>query len=931
MSFGKLVGVIVGVLLALGSSFAQFPPPGSQSPLRDVQITDRSFSRGDPIPKWVDPAPLSEPKAKKPVVVRLADTHFLAGKSPWVFVNRAIQVNESTHLQRIGQFSMQFAPDYQKLRIHSIRIHRAADVIDKTTAASIRFLDRETGLASGIYSGIITAVVLLDDVRVGDVLHLAYSIEGANPVFDGRISDYASWDVSDPVDHRRVTLNFPESMAISWKMIGESERAAIVPDSRTEAGVKRLRFEERSIPGLDLEPYLPPDFVPGRIMQFSEYSNWNAVAKWGEALYNVQAPLPGELDDLLRTLRALPDDDARVSAALQWVQNEIRYFSISLGESSHRPHSPALVVKRRYGDCKDKSLLLISILRALGIPADAAFVSVQSPRGPALGLPTPQAFDHVVVRVRLDGSHYFVDPTRVGQSGAIRHMGQALEGAEALIAASDTQELVRIRTEASVALRRNDLNESIVVGELGGVGTLNASQRLVGLGAEILRLTIAGMDAGQLRRAFTIPYERRYPGITMTADPVIEDDRQRNEIRIDTRFSIPNASVDERNTWIVRFFPRNFQGTFAVPQQVARQFPMSIPGHPYEGRYSVEIQWPESARVIQDPSTRRVDGKYFSSQITKTFRGSRSKIDVVLNTLTDVVPASDVPVLLADLRRMEQLVQGYVYLSKSEVGSENATGDKQSLPQVLRGRFDEIVERVTKTIAGGKLKGTDLAEALCARAEAYADTERFEEGRRDANEAVRIAPSLPRAYGCRGNVYFASGDLQRSVADYTKALTLGETRAMILYRRGHARFYLGNLEQATEDFARASEGSDDESERVYVDLWLMWTLLRRGQPIPQELATRARSQANGDWPRPARAMFAGALKPDEVLQTLDKMKGDEKAMAYAEAWFYVGQHYLLVADRQKAQAAFEESRKLGITMYIEHVAAGYELRKLTAP
>ena len=41
-------------------------------------------------------------------------------------------------------------------------------------------------------------------------------------------------------------------------------------------------------------------------------------------------------------LRALPTDEARIAAALEFVQSEIRYFSVSLGESSHRPASPSM-------------------------------------------------------------------------------------------------------------------------------------------------------------------------------------------------------------------------------------------------------------------------------------------------------------------------------------------------------------------------------------------------------------------------------------------------------------------------------------------------------------------------------------------------------------------------------------------------------------
>ena len=77
----------------------------------------------------------------------------------------------------------------------------------------------------------------------------------------------------------------------------------------------------------------------------------------------------------MQKLRALPSNEERVVAALEFVQSEIRYFSVSLGENSHRPASPDIVLKRRYGDCKDKSLLLMTLLDELKIPSKVVLLT----------------------------------------------------------------------------------------------------------------------------------------------------------------------------------------------------------------------------------------------------------------------------------------------------------------------------------------------------------------------------------------------------------------------------------------------------------------------------------------------------------------------------------------------------------------------------
>lgn len=106
-------------------------------------------------------------------------------------------------------------------------------------------------------------------------------------------------------------------------------------------------------------------------------------------------------------------------AVLRFVQDEIRYLGIELGRHSHLPNPPARVLERRFGDCKDKSLLLCTALNALGIEAYPALVNTEAGRTLAERQPSPFAFDHVIVRARLDGKVYWLDATVPQQRGPL--------------------------------------------------------------------------------------------------------------------------------------------------------------------------------------------------------------------------------------------------------------------------------------------------------------------------------------------------------------------------------------------------------------------------------------------------------------------------------------------------------------------------------
>src|SRR5262249_11813697 len=137
--------------------------------------------------------------------------------------------------------------------------------------------------------------------------------------------------------------------------------------------------------------------------------------------FEVPAPLPPELVAQVWSGHETAPSE-KVLAALRFVQDEVRYVGIELGTASHQPSQPATVLARRFGDCKDKALLLCALLRQAGIDAQPALVDSRRGAGLDEWHPSPIAFDHAVVRLSLDGREYWVDPTLTGQGGALPEM-----------------------------------------------------------------------------------------------------------------------------------------------------------------------------------------------------------------------------------------------------------------------------------------------------------------------------------------------------------------------------------------------------------------------------------------------------------------------------------------------------------------------------
>jgi lipoprotein NlpI len=922
--------IILPILSAIGVSTAQTPGGTQQDVLKEVKIAEGAFTKGGGIPTWADLLTVRSSTSTAPYVIVHADTHFLVADSPSLLVHRAHKVNDASVLRDAGQWPLYFNPTYQKLVLHRLNILRGGQNLDRLANANIRFLQREGGLESGVYSGIVTCALLIEDVRVGDTIEIVYGIEGANPVMGGKYTDYASWDQGQAIELRRVTLNHPISRPVAWRFLAPNNSNTPKPIESVSAGIKRLRFQASNLPAVTGEPYAPPYTSVESTLQFSEFKSWEEVTQWASGLFQLSEPLTPELKAAAETIRSKTTPEERAAAALAYVQSEIRYFSVSLGESSHRPSPPSLTLQRRYGDCKDKSFMLVALLKELGIEAHPTLAALRTRHVFENLLPTPYAFDHAVVRMNINNKTYFVDPTRQAQRSKLEKIGQGLEGYDVLVVAPGTKELTRITNPDFAELEKTHLEEKVVIKKLGEEGTLSAKQIWHGNSAEFMRGLWGRMTKEQKEKFPVETYERRYPGIKLAKELLVEDDLEQNRFAMTALYNVPKLSVLSEGDWLVRFSPRNLSGYFYVPSSTERKLPLFIPSFPAASAYSFEAEFPPEVSVIRDPEIRLIKNKAFTYAVNNSFRGNNAKVTLEIKTLAQQLEAKEVPSFMEDARKVDSAVRSYVVVRKGDIKGTSFLGLKRKdVRETLQERLKDAVEKFSKTIQGNTLTGNDLADVYCSRAEAYADMGRVDEAIKDAAEAVKLSPNSANALRCRSSINFVAGEFQKGISDASKAIGLG-AEPDIFRLRGRHKYYLGQYESALEDFQKNSALSGSDEDRLFTELWITLASMRLNKPSPDVVIAHAKKSPTGDWPRPAFAMLNGLMTPDEVMLQVNRKQGDERELNATEAYFYIGQYWIAKNDGVKAREFFEKAKAQGITMYVEHVASGFELQQLIA-
>lgn len=324
------------------------------------------------------------------------------------------RIISETGIQDGSEINVSFDPSYEQLNFHEITVWRDNKPQNRLKASAFKIIADEKDMSNFIYQGTYSAVCILPDIRKGDRIEYAYTLSGRNPVFNNKYCDYLYFQWFQTVAHQYTALIFSSARKINMKLFNDASKPVI-----TQANGS-IKYEWENF---QLKPAFYNDNEPGwydarAYAQISDYDNWNEVTNWALSINSPKTNIKGELAAEIARLKSISGDDKEkyFRNAVKTVQDEVRYMGIEIGPYSHRANDPQKVFAQRYGDCKDKSLLLVSMLRADGI--DANMVLVNSDGGD-IGQYTPahNVFDHAVVVAQLNNTPVWVDATMDYQGG----------------------------------------------------------------------------------------------------------------------------------------------------------------------------------------------------------------------------------------------------------------------------------------------------------------------------------------------------------------------------------------------------------------------------------------------------------------------------------------------------------------------------------
>lgn len=363
-----------------------------------------------PVPSWVSPSELLSVPAdanglafirRQDVIVHI-DAH---GQQQ--YNGMRFKVLHPNALQA-GNITITWNPAAGSPVVHAINVYRGSELIDVLKSTPFEVLRREDQLEAAQLDGQLTAVLRVPDLRVGDELEVAYTVRASDPTL-GRNDAGVLFLGSAPSPGRY-------RLELSWEK-GMEPKLQITPDmaavaKRQETSVQ-FRFDNP--PMLTPPKDSPPRYQLQRLIEYSGFAEWAEVSRQFAPLFTRAATL-GEHSDLkteaARIAASSSNPLERASAALRLVQQDVRYIYVGLNRGNLTPATADETWQRRYGDCKGKTALLLALLTELGVTAEAVLVNTAGgDDGLNERIPSPRAFDHVLVRAKIGDRLLYLDGT----------------------------------------------------------------------------------------------------------------------------------------------------------------------------------------------------------------------------------------------------------------------------------------------------------------------------------------------------------------------------------------------------------------------------------------------------------------------------------------------------------------------------------------
>jgi tetratricopeptide (TPR) repeat protein len=399
----------------------------------------------------------------------------------------AVRVHSDASVRQLGVLSLPYASSSEHVELVYVRVRRPDGSVTETPATEAIEMPSPVTTAAPFYSDLKELQIPVRNLRVGDRLEWQAKIIRTKPEAPGQFWGEENF-ISDTVTlSQSVELHVPKEIYVNvysptskptetttaFERVCRWQYSQTKPTIGPEAEAEKERKKKQA---LTAEQELEEKEGKFPSIAWSTFKSWEAVGDWYRSLEGDRILPDTDVKAKVAELTAgKTTQEEKVRALYNYVSTQIRYIGVDFGIGRYQPHHAAEVLQNQYGDCKDKHTLLAAMLNVIGLHPDAVLIGAGIRFNPPV--PSPQAFNHLITGVSLEGKPVWLDAT--AEVAPYRVLNYALRDKNALVVPVTTPETApdtaRARIERTPAtLPFPAIQKMDAVGTLDNTGTSNS-------------------------------------------------------------------------------------------------------------------------------------------------------------------------------------------------------------------------------------------------------------------------------------------------------------------------------------------------------------------------------------------------------------------------------------------------------------------------
>jgi len=328
------------------------------------------------------------------------------------YLHYIVKILNDRGKEDFSETNIEYDSTYENVELQYARIIKPDGTVVNVGSRHIR--DVSKYLNFPLYSNVRVFIISFPEITQGAVIEYKLKVYRNQLVNKKDFVMHYPLQSSEPIISANFEISLPKEKPLKLKILNEKyndSNAALQPKVQEADNRLIYSWQFKNIPQIIPEANMPAQVEVNPVVLLSTFGSWQDIYQWWWGLSKDKIKADAAIQNKLKELtKGLAGDEEKIKSIYNFCAKEIRYVAVEYGQAGYEPHKAEDIFKNKYGDCKDQSILLVTMLKEAGFLAFPVLISTKDYYNMNADFPAV-IFDHCIAAVSIKGKTVFMDPT----------------------------------------------------------------------------------------------------------------------------------------------------------------------------------------------------------------------------------------------------------------------------------------------------------------------------------------------------------------------------------------------------------------------------------------------------------------------------------------------------------------------------------------